>query len=142
MTGECFLFFSFPSLQRAFAIQKLTRPRGRPDTSTCLLHPYFWDSSKRLNFLQEASDRFEIMCRDPRDPLLVELERGAAEVVGNDWNARLDKWFIENLGKYRKYDRKSVQDLMRALRNKVGVVFFGSWMMWVADEYDCECELF
>jgi hypothetical protein len=24
------------------------------------------------------------------------------------------------LGKYRKYDGKSVQDLMRALRNKVG----------------------
>lgn len=59
------------------------------------------------------------MCRDPRDPLLVQLEKGAFEVVGNDWNARLDKWFIENLGKYRKYDRRSVQDLMRALRNKV-----------------------
>ena len=91
----------------------------RPDTSTCLLHPYFWDPGKRLNFLQDASDRFEIMCRDPRDPMLVELERNAFSVVGNDWNARLDKWFIENLGKYRKYDGKSIQDLMRALRNKV-----------------------
>jgi hypothetical protein len=59
------------------------------------------------------------MCRDPRDPTLVELERGAFAVVGNDWNTRLDKWFIENLGKYRKYDGKSVQDLMRAMRNKV-----------------------
>ncbi|KAI0731574.1 kinase-like domain-containing protein [Irpex lacteus] len=101
-------------------ITKMLSPeaRERPDTSTCLLHPYFWDPGKRLNFLQEASDRFEIMCRDPRDPLLVELERGAFGVVGNDWNARLDKWFIETLGKYRKYDGKSVQDLMRALRNK------------------------
>ncbi|KAI0083388.1 hypothetical protein BDY19DRAFT_998617 [Irpex rosettiformis] len=101
-------------------IGKMLSPeaRERPDTSTCLLHPYFWDSGKRLSFLQETSDRLEIMCRDPRDPLLVELERGAFGVVGNDWNARLDKWFIENLGKYRKYDGKSVQDLMRALRNK------------------------
>ena len=33
--------------------------------------------------------------------------------------ATLDKFFIENLGKYRKYDGRSVQDLMRALRNKV-----------------------
>lgn len=95
----------------------------RPDTTTCLLHPYFWDPGKRLNFLQDASDRFEIMCRDPRDPMLVELERGAFDVVGNDWNARLDKWFIENLGKYRKYDGRSVQDLMRALRNKVRRVY-------------------
>ncbi|GJE93190.1 PKc-like and RNase Ire1 domain-containing protein [Phanerochaete sordida] len=93
-------------------------PYERPDTSTCLLHPYFWDPGKRLNFLQDASDRFEIMCRDPRDPMLIELERNAFSVVGNDWNARLDKWFIENLGKYRKYDGRSVQDLMRALRNK------------------------
>jgi len=91
----------------------------RPDTTTVLLHPFFWDAGRRLNFLQDASDRFEIMCRDPKDQHLITLERGAINVVGNDWHARLDKTFIENLGKYRKYDGRSVQDLMRALRNKV-----------------------
>ncbi|PCH36905.1 hypothetical protein WOLCODRAFT_140635 [Wolfiporia cocos MD-104 SS10] len=90
----------------------------RPDTSTCLLHPYFWDPAKRLTFLQDASDRFEIMCRDPRDPNLTLLETGAFNVVGNDWHSRLDRLFIENLGKFRKYDGRSVQDLLRALRNK------------------------
>lgn len=59
------------------------------------------------------------MCRDPRDVLLIELENGAFGVVGNDWHARLDRVFLENLGKFRKYDGRSVQDLMRALRNKV-----------------------
>ena len=59
------------------------------------------------------------MCRDPRDLNLVELERYAHGVVGNDWQGRLDKTFLDNLGKFRKYDGKSVQDLMRALRNKV-----------------------
>ncbi|KAF9559781.1 hypothetical protein CPC08DRAFT_637341 [Agrocybe pediades] len=93
-------------------------PKGRPDTTTILLHPFFWDPARRLNFLQDASDRFEIMCRDPRDAHLIRLERGALAVVGNDWHSRLDKIFIENLGKYRKYDGKSVQDLLRALRNK------------------------
>ena len=86
-----------------------------------MLHPYFWDSGRRLNFLQDASDRFEIMCRDPKDPNLLELEKNAVMVVGNDWYSRLDKVFIENLGKFRKYDGKSVQDLLRALRNKVGL---------------------
>ena len=95
---------------------------NRPDTSTCLLHPYFWDPGKRLNFLQEASDRFEIMCRDPKDANLLALEKGAFDVVGADWHSRLDKLFIENLGKFRKYDGKSVQDLLRALRNKVRLV--------------------
>ncbi|KAF8153220.1 hypothetical protein B0H34DRAFT_800449 [Crassisporium funariophilum] len=91
---------------------------GRPDTTTILLHPFFWDPLRRLNFLQDASDRFEIMSRDPRDPHLLALENEAQSVVGNDWHARLDRVFIENLGKYRKYDGRSVQDLMRALRNK------------------------
>ncbi|KAF8873807.1 hypothetical protein CPB84DRAFT_1817965 [Gymnopilus junonius] len=90
----------------------------RPDTTTCLLHPFFWDPGRRLTFLQDASDRFEIMCRDPKDAHLLTLEKDALSVVGNDWHARLDKIFIENLGKYRKYDGKSVQDLLRALRNK------------------------
>lgn len=59
------------------------------------------------------------MCRDPRDPHLVLLENGAVDVVGTDWPSRLDKIFVENLGKFRKYDGRSVQDLLRALRNKV-----------------------
>lgn len=59
------------------------------------------------------------MCRDPRDQNLVILETKAHDIVGNDWHSRLDKVFIENLGKFRKYDGKSVQDLLRALRNKV-----------------------
>ncbi|KAI0251823.1 hypothetical protein BJV78DRAFT_1207008 [Lactifluus subvellereus] len=91
----------------------------RPDTTTCLMHPYFWDPGRRLGFLQDASDRFEIMCRDPRDPHLVLLENNAVDVVGTDWPSRLDKIFVENLGKFRKYDGRSVQDLLRALRNKV-----------------------
>jgi len=59
------------------------------------------------------------MCRDPRDQRLVLLEEGAIDVVGPDWPSRLDKVFVENLGKFRKYDGRSVQDLLRALRNKV-----------------------
>ncbi|EJD51886.1 hypothetical protein AURDEDRAFT_56466, partial [Auricularia subglabra TFB-10046 SS5] len=93
-------------------------PKSRPDTLSILLHPFFWNPGRRLNFLQDASDRFEIMCRDPRDSALVELETGAFDVVGNDWHTRLDRIFIENLGKFRKYDGRTVQDLLRALRNK------------------------
>ena len=99
------------------------QPSQRPDTKTCLLHPFFWDPAKRLGFLQDASDRFEVMCREPRDGALIRLEKDAESVVGNDWHQRLDRIVNENLGKYRKYDGKSVQDLMRALRNKVKCFF-------------------
>jgi serine/threonine-protein kinase/endoribonuclease IRE1 len=55
----------------------------------------------------------------PPEPTLVLLESRANEVVGNNWQKRLDTLFLENLGKHRKYDGRSVRDLLRALRNKV-----------------------
>lgn len=97
-------------------------PSCRPDTTSCLLHPYFWDADRRLGFLQDASDRFEVMCREPRERDLITLETEATNVVGHDWRLRLDKSFLENLGKFRKYDGRSVQDLLRALRNKVSII--------------------
>ncbi|KZS96981.1 hypothetical protein SISNIDRAFT_450770 [Sistotremastrum niveocremeum HHB9708] len=101
-------------------ISKMLDPESsrRPDTTYCLMHPFFWTPARRLTFLQDASDRFEIMNRDPPEEPLVMLEDGAYNVVGNDWHSRLDRTFIENLGKFRKYNGKSVQDLLRALRNK------------------------
>ena len=62
------------------------------------------------------------MCRDPRDYMLIRLEHDALSAIGPDWYAKLDKAVIENLGKFRKYEGKSVQDLMRALRNKVSIL--------------------
>lgn len=59
------------------------------------------------------------MCRDPKDANLVALETDAPQILGPDWQTRVDKTFLDNLGKFRKYDGKSVQDLLRALRNKV-----------------------
>jgi serine/threonine-protein kinase/endoribonuclease IRE1 len=96
----------------------------RPDTTACLVHPFFWSPAQRLSFLQDASDRFEIMEREPPEEGLVSLESQAEDVVGLDWHRRLDKIFIDNLGKFRKYNGKSVQDLLRALRNKVSLIVF------------------
>ncbi|PVF98660.1 hypothetical protein CPB86DRAFT_732570 [Serendipita vermifera] len=93
-------------------------PKSRPDTEEILLHPFFWTPARRLAFLQDASDRFEIMGREPPEAGLVALETRAFDVVGADWQKRMDKVFLDNLGKYRKYQPGSVQDLLRALRNK------------------------
>ncbi|PWN31267.1 kinase-like protein [Meira miltonrushii] len=73
-----------------------------PNTLKILSHPYFWDSYRRLSFLQDASDRFDIMERDPPvAPLvLVTLEANAVDIVGNDWHR------MEDLNKRRKYDPK------------------------------------
>lgn len=55
---------------------------------------------------------------EPPEPTLVMLEADAPSVIGRDWYTRVDKLFINNLGKYRKYKGHSVRDLLRAMRNK------------------------
>jgi len=46
------------------------------------------------------------------------LEENALEVLGPDWFKKLDKVFVDNLGKYHKYNGTKMLDLLRALRNK------------------------
>lgn len=97
-----------------------TDARARPTATTVLLHPFFWSATKRLSFLAEASDRFEILPRlDNVSPSLVLLEADAENVLGGDWLRIIDRTLLDNLGKFRKYNGASVQDLLRALRNKV-----------------------
>ena len=84
-----------------------------------MTHPFFWSAARRLDFLQDASDRFEVMCRIPKDPDLLELETNAFRVVGDDWRYRLDKIFLDTLSKFRICDGSSIQDLMRTMRRKV-----------------------
>lgn len=91
-----------------------------------LLHPFFWNAQKRLLFICDASDRFEIMERDPPTATLIALEDESEGVVGDDWSKSIDRSLLDNLGKYRKYDGKSVRDLLRVLRNKVRA-YHDSW---------------
>ncbi|KAI9782485.1 MAG: bifunctional endoribonuclease/protein kinase ire1 [Geoglossum umbratile] len=93
-------------------------PRQRPDATTVMIHPFFWSPEKRLNFLVDVSDQFEFEPRDPPSPNLQTLESGAQEILGADFLKRLDKSFVDTLGKQRKYTGTRILDLLRALRNK------------------------
>ena len=93
---------------------------SRPDTTSCLIHPFFWNAEQRLAFLQDVSDKFEAMREDPcREEDLVALETNARSVFGRNWMIQLDEPFEDFLVKKREYDCGSVQDLLRALRNGV-----------------------
>lgn len=94
-------------------------PKSRPSSSAVLKHPFFWSKSKKLEFLLKVSDRFEAERRDPPSPLLLEFDKISTTVIPNHhWGSKFDGLFIDNLGRYRKYDMGKVIDLLRALRNK------------------------
>ena len=95
------------------------RPELRPTAAQVLAHPFFWRPDKRLSFLCDVSDHFE---REPREPLSYELQRLESlvdhTVHAGDFLRRLDRRFVDSLGKQRKYSPDRALDLLRALRNK------------------------
>ncbi|ONH68072.1 Serine/threonine-protein kinase/endoribonuclease IRE1 [Cyberlindnera fabianii] len=93
-------------------------PKLRPNTDQVLKHPFFWNNAKKLEFLLKVSDRYEVEQRDPPSELLQKLEAVAFNVIGDDWCCKMEKMFMDNLGKYRKYHGHRLMDLLRALRNK------------------------
>ncbi len=87
-----------------------------------MIHPFFWSAEKRLNFLVDVSDHFEWEQREPPSAHLLRLEAAAPHVLqaaGGDFLRRLDRAFVDTLGKQRKYQGTKLLDLLRALRNKV-----------------------
>jgi len=96
-------------------------PKSRPGAATVLCHPFFWSAEERLDFLCNVSDQFEFEPRDPPSSALITLEAYAQDILeasGNDFLHVLPKWFVETLGKQRKYQGYKLLDLLRALRNK------------------------
>lgn len=95
-------------------------PHMRPDIESVLKHPMFWDAAKKLDFLLRVSDRYEVERRDPPSERLLKFEKIAVNVVGErGWYSQFNSDFIDNLGKYRKYQPHKLMDLLRALRNKL-----------------------
>ena len=94
-------------------------PSKRPTATRILKHPLFWDLLKNLDFLLKVSDRMEVERRDPPSPLLLLFNEISPKIITNgDWMRNFDLIYIENLGKYRKYQKDKIIDLLRTFRNK------------------------
>lgn len=96
-----------------------TNPSSRPTASKILKYPLFWDILKNLEFLLKVSDRMEVERRDPPSPLLLKFNAISPKIISSgDWMRNFDTIYIENLGKYRKYQKDKIIDLLRTFRNK------------------------
>ncbi|KAH6571314.1 hypothetical protein BASA60_007226 [Batrachochytrium salamandrivorans] len=93
-------------------------PVKRPEAHEVVRHPYFWTPAERLRFLQDISDRLEIEKREPISAIIKFLERGSAKTTGGDWRTKLHSIVLDDLDQHRPYDGSSLQDLLRAIRNK------------------------
>ncbi|XP_027360519.1 serine/threonine-protein kinase/endoribonuclease IRE1a-like isoform X2 [Abrus precatorius] len=84
-----------------------------------------------VEFIPEAEDlisclldpdpdlRVELEDRECNSDILKVLESIAPVALGAKWNEKLETAFINNIGRYRKYNFESVRDLLRVMRNKL-----------------------
>ncbi|KAG5440275.1 hypothetical protein PCANB_001845 [Pneumocystis canis] len=93
-------------------------PNERPDANFVVKHPYFWSSEKKLSFLIDTSDRFELERHQSPSELLQFLERDVINIIGRNWLKKINKHILEHSGRFRKYDGTKLLDLLRILRNK------------------------
>lgn len=93
-----------------------SNPTKRPTATQVYKHPFFWTFQYRLDFMVELSDRLEH--EEAHSSLVLAIESNAAEIIGSSWDRRLHSSLLEDIGKYRKYDKSCVRDLLRLIRNK------------------------
>ncbi|KAK0395431.1 hypothetical protein QR680_001278 [Steinernema hermaphroditum] len=91
-------------------------PKRRPTINAVGVHPFFWNDSKRLQMLLDVSDCIEKMSEERF--IMRRLERGAHDVVSENWGNEICPLLQTDLRNHRSYNSSSVVHLIRALRNK------------------------
>ena len=109
------------------------KPELRPSVQKVLYHPLFWADKKSLEFILEIRKKFDVL--DPkflrkiknehqkvlRETPIVQRLKVALDldksVVSYDWKVTLDATLEEEFK--GDYDKESVSDLLKAMRNKV-----------------------
>ncbi|TMS35151.1 hypothetical protein L596_002610 [Steinernema carpocapsae] len=91
-------------------------PKRRPTINAVDSHPFFWNESKRLQMILDVSDCIEKM--DENRYIMRRLERGAADIVTDNWGNEICTLLQTDLRSFRSYNSASVTHLIRALRNK------------------------
>ncbi|XP_037040714.1 serine/threonine-protein kinase/endoribonuclease IRE2-like [Bradysia coprophila] len=92
-------------------------PNQRPTSAKVASNPLFWKAEKLLNFIVDISNKLEK--RDSSsDQIRSEMKTIESDIVGGDWLKKLDAEIVRNLQQRRGYNGTSMEDLIRAIRNK------------------------
>ena len=98
-------------------------PSKRLTAAQALRHPYFWPPRRRLAFLDDVANKL-----DRLRPQIENIARCAAHTADKkkstrntgmywQWGDSIDPRLLSSLERYRKYDRASLPDLLRLVRN-------------------------
>jgi len=92
----------------------------RPTAAEVLTHPLMWGAETRLAFLRTRATewRGRTGWRGARPCWRTWRGRRRGRWGPGQWKDRIDGALLGNLGMYRRYNFRSVRDLLRVIRNK------------------------
>lgn len=96
----------------------ISNPSERPLAKSLIKHPYFWQPERILGLFIDISNRLEnrdSIARNVRS----HLQDDSSSVINGNWVEQLDEAVITDLHRHRGYNGYQIEDLIRAIRNKV-----------------------
>lgn len=127
-THDLLAFHSYTYEADDLILQMISHePQNRPSATQVLLHPYFWPTERKLQFLCDVSDCYErekvaqldkAQNKSSSSHELDALEAKREFVWSGDFLKRLPPRIITEAGKQRKYTGTRMIDLLRLIRNK------------------------
>mmetsp|Transcript_7719 Transcript_7719/g.21964 ORF Transcript_7719/g.21964 Transcript_7719/m.21964 type:complete len:1257 (+) Transcript_7719:192-3962(+) len=112
-----------PLLQHLISCMLSWVPEERPTMQAVLAHPAWWPAERQVSFLVDLSDRVELEDRElaPSERAFINSLETVAKIAiegTGDWADMVDQLLLDNLGRFRKYNTRSLRDLLRVVRNK------------------------
>ena len=110
-----------PTLRHLVAWMISHSPQERPTFRRVLSHPFFWTAKETLDFICDLSKELEYKGKPTPEQahIIQRLESSKDIIFDDDWKQRLSAVVLKYLEETRKYNGKSVHNLLRAIRNKV-----------------------
>lgn len=107
---------SFPDLVHLLSVMLEKDAALRPTALQITSHAFFWNATQRLEFLTDMSDVVEKLPADHIAVLALEAQQTA--IFRSSWDRVLNVSLLQDMGRFRRYDPRSVRDLLRLIRNK------------------------
>ncbi|XP_030194422.1 serine/threonine-protein kinase/endoribonuclease IRE1 isoform X19 [Gadus morhua] len=92
-------------------------PIERPTVQQCLAHPFFWSTSRKIDYLKSIGNEEEVRNYKATDKrLLDELDRDVGEASWKDWKHKFPPELVQKMDGKGKYSENTA-GLLRFIRN-------------------------
>uniref|UniRef100_A0A8C5AAX1 Serine/threonine-protein kinase/endoribonuclease IRE1-like n=1 Tax=Gadus morhua TaxID=8049 RepID=A0A8C5AAX1_GADMO len=92
-------------------------PIERPTVQQCLAHPFFWSTSRKIDYLKSIGNEEEVRNYKATDKrLLDELDRDVGEASWKDWKQKFPPELVQKMDGKGKYSENTA-GLIRFIRN-------------------------